>query len=57
MTKHGRHHDERNRQVKRGRVDISLGRKSVFFNCAEFEVLEELLVEVMFEKLKETGQG
>lgn len=41
----------------RGRVDISLGRKSVFFNCAEFEVLEELLVEVMFEKLKETGQG
>ena len=34
-----------------------MGRKSVFFNCAEFEAVEELLVEVMFEKLKETGQS
>ena len=34
-----------------------MGRKPVFFNCAEFEAVEELLVEVMFEKLKETGQS
>lgn len=53
---HGRHHDERNRQVK-GMSGCLIGKKISFvFNHVEFEVLEELLVEVMFEKLKETGQ-